>query len=89
MLRPSWGRADDVTLTIQHDCHGGVNQQWSIESAGDTGHRIVSRMSSKWIGTDPEGVAVGGHIVQSQQRVAGAFSNTRLQNDYSRRLSAL
>jgi Ricin-type beta-trefoil lectin domain-like len=89
MLWPSWGQADDGTLTIQHDCHGDVNQQWSVESAGDTGHRIVSRLSSKWIGTDPEGVAVGGHIVQSQQGVAGAFSNTRLQNDYSRRSSAL
>ena len=60
------GQAGDGTLTIQYDCHGGLNQQWNIESAGDGGYRIVSRMSGKCIGTDPSGAAVGGHIVQSQ-----------------------
>ena len=60
------GQADDGTLAIQYDCHGGLNQQWNIESAGDAGYRIVSRMSGKCIGTDPVGAAVGRHIVQSR-----------------------
>jgi len=60
------GQAGDGTLAIQYDCHGGLNQQWNIESAGDAGYRIVSRMSGKCIGTDSEGAAAGGHIVQSQ-----------------------
>jgi hypothetical protein len=60
------GQASDGTPAIQYDCHGGLNQQWSIESAGDDGYRIVSRMSGKCIGTDPGGAAAGGRIVQSQ-----------------------
>jgi hypothetical protein len=60
------GLAGDGTLAIQYDCHGGPNQQWKIEDAGDAGYRIVSRMSGKCIGTDPGGAAVGGHIVESR-----------------------
>jgi hypothetical protein len=60
------GHADDGTPAIQYDCHGGLNQQWNIESAGDAGYRIVSRMSGKCIGTDPAGAAVGGRILESQ-----------------------
>jgi hypothetical protein len=37
-----------------------------MESAGDRGYRIVSRMSGKCIGTDGENAAAGSHIVQSQ-----------------------
>jgi hypothetical protein len=59
------GQASDGLLVIQYDCHGGLNQQWNIESAGDAGYRIVSRMSGKCIGTDPRGSSIGGPIVQS------------------------
>ena len=60
------GQTGDGALAIQYDCHGGPNQQWSIEAVDDTNYRIVSRMSGKCIGTDPGGAAAGGHIVQSQ-----------------------
>jgi hypothetical protein len=60
------GQAGDGTPAIQYDCHGGLNQQWDIESAGDAGYRIVSRMSGKCIGTDSGPAAVAGHIVQSK-----------------------
>jgi hypothetical protein len=33
------GQGSDGTLAIQYDCHGGPNQQWTIEPAGDTGYR--------------------------------------------------
>jgi hypothetical protein len=59
------GQTRDGTAAIQYDCHGGPNQQWSVEYAGDAGYRIVSRMSGKCIGMDP-GATAGGHIVQSQ-----------------------
>jgi hypothetical protein len=58
------GQKRDGTPAIQYDCHGGPNQQWRLEYAGD-GYRIVSRMSGKCIGTDPDATA-GGPIVQSQ-----------------------
>jgi hypothetical protein len=58
------GRTRDGTLAIQYDCHGGLNQQWNIESAGEAGYRIVSRMSGKCIGADPGGAAAGGYMVQ-------------------------
>jgi hypothetical protein len=60
------GRAGDGTAVIQYDCHGGPNQQWEIEPAGETTYRIVSRMSDKCLGIDPAAAAPGGHILQSQ-----------------------
>jgi hypothetical protein len=60
------GQAGDGTPVIQYDCHGGPNQQWKIEAAGDAGYRIVSPMSGKCIGTDPAGAAGGRHIVESR-----------------------
>ena len=60
------GQAGDGTPAIQYDCHGGLNQRWDIESAGDAGYRIVSRMSGKCIGTDLGHAEVAGHIVQSR-----------------------
>jgi hypothetical protein len=59
------GQAGDGTAAIQYDCHGGPNQQWALEAAGDAGYRIVSRMSHKCIGTDPGRGADGGPIVQT------------------------
>jgi hypothetical protein len=59
------GQAGDGTPAIQYDCHGGLNQQWNIESAGEARYRIVSRMSSKCIGTELEHPTAGS-IVQSQ-----------------------
>jgi Ricin-type beta-trefoil lectin domain/Gametolysin peptidase M11 len=59
------GSASDGILVIQYDCHGGLNQQWNIESAGEAGYRLVSRMSGKCIGADPNIASPGGHIVQS------------------------
>jgi hypothetical protein len=64
------GKTGDGTPAIQYDCHGGTNQQWAIESAGEGGFHIVSRLSGKCIGTDPAGVAMGGQIVQSLCRAA-------------------
>jgi len=58
-------RFSPVLPAIQYDCHGGLNQQWNIEPAGDAGYRIASRMSGKCIGTDPGHAAAGGFIVQS------------------------
>jgi hypothetical protein len=60
------GRTDDGVQAIQYDCHGGINQQWSIEATGDARYRLVSRMSGKCIATDAADDAVGGHIVESQ-----------------------
>jgi hypothetical protein len=57
--------ASDGTSVIQYGCHGGLNQQWNIEPAGDAGYRIVSRMSGKCIGADPKIASPGEHIVQS------------------------
>lgn len=51
------GRTADGTQPIQYDCHGGPNQQWTI----DTAQRLVSRLSGKCLGTD-----TNRHIVQSQ-----------------------
>jgi Ricin-type beta-trefoil lectin domain/Gametolysin peptidase M11 len=45
------GQSSDGTAVIQYDCHGGPNQQWKVEDAGET-VRIVSRMSGKCIGND-------------------------------------
>jgi len=59
------GQSSDGTLPIQYDCHGGKNQQWAIESAGDAGYRIVSRMSGKCIGTASASAAAGDRILQS------------------------
>jgi hypothetical protein len=59
------GQTGDGTPVIQYDCHGGANQQWTIDAAGDAGSRIISRMSGKCLGTDPAGAAAGGAIVQS------------------------
>jgi hypothetical protein len=59
------GQTADGTPAIQYECHGGPNQQWNIESAGEAGYRIASRLSGKCIGTDP-GHTAGGRIVQSQ-----------------------
>jgi hypothetical protein len=59
------GQTRDGTPAIQYDCHGGPNQQWSLEYAGDAGYRIVNRMSGKCIGMDP-GATAGGQIVLSQ-----------------------
>jgi hypothetical protein len=57
------GQAGDGTPAIQYDCHGGLNQQWNVESAGDARYRIVSRMSSKCIGTELEHPTAGSNIV--------------------------
>jgi hypothetical protein len=59
------GVTRDGTAPIQYDCHGGPNQQWSVDAAGDAGARIVSRMSGKCLGADPNNPAPGGVIVQS------------------------
>jgi hypothetical protein len=58
------GQTGDGTPVIQYDCHGGANQQWTIDAAGDAGSRIISRMSGKCLGTDPA-AAAGGAVVQS------------------------
>jgi cytochrome c len=63
------GQTRDGTPAIQFDCHGGPNQQWHVDYAGDAGYRIVSRMSGKCIGMAPDATA-GGQIVQSQCRGA-------------------
>lgn len=60
------GQASDGTVAIQYDCHGGSNQQWNIEPAGDGGYRIVSRMSGKCLGPDPARAGSGSHILQSE-----------------------
>jgi hypothetical protein len=60
------GQADDGTPAIQYDCHGGLNQQWNIEAAGDAHYRIVSRMSGKCMGIDRQAAAAGGPIVPSR-----------------------
>ncbi|MGA7805431.1 RICIN domain-containing protein [Bradyrhizobium sp.] len=59
------GQSADGTRAIQYDCHGGPNQEWKIESAGDAGYRIISRMTGKCIGTDAASAAPGGHVVES------------------------
>jgi hypothetical protein len=61
------GQTRDGTPAIQYDCHGGPNQQWRVDYAGDAGYRIISRMSGKCLGMDPDAIA-GGPIVQSQCR---------------------
>jgi hypothetical protein len=59
------GKTSDGTPVIQYDCHGGANQQWTVESISDAGSHIVSRMSGKCIATDSAVAAAGGAVVQS------------------------
>ncbi len=37
------GQTGDGTPVIQYDCHGGANQQWTIDAAGDAGSRAEAR----------------------------------------------
>jgi uncharacterized repeat protein (TIGR03803 family) len=41
------GATDDVAPVIQWTCHGGTNQQWRLEPAGNGTVRIIARHSGK------------------------------------------
>jgi hypothetical protein len=46
------GSKADGPVVIQYECHGGPNQQWSIEETSGGGYRIVSHLSGKCVGID-------------------------------------
>ncbi|HYB51475.1 MAG TPA: RICIN domain-containing protein [Burkholderiaceae bacterium] len=60
------GAKVDGPVVIQYDCHSGANQQWSLESAGGAGYRIVSRLSGKCVGIDRSaGSGITAPVLQS------------------------
>jgi hypothetical protein len=58
------GQTNDGTPVIQFNCHGGKNQQWRIEPAGNETHRIISQASGKCIGVNPKAKGKGEQIIQ-------------------------
>ena len=46
-LDVSGGSLGDGASIIQWQCHGGANQQWRLEVAGEGYSRMVSRASGK------------------------------------------
>ena len=60
------GSLDDGASIIQWQCHGGDNQQWRLEVAGDGYSRIVSRHSGKCLDVNGGSLDDGASIIQWQ-----------------------
>ncbi|GAB3996807.1 hypothetical protein GCM10029992_17950 [Glycomyces albus] len=58
------GSTDDGAEIIQYDCHGGLNQRWQLQDAGDGHVQIVSQSSGKCVDVADESTANGGRIIQ-------------------------
>jgi hypothetical protein len=58
------GETGEGTELIQFDCHGGRNQQWTIESLGAVGWRILSVMSGKCLDTKARRSGGGAYVVE-------------------------
>lgn len=58
------GSTDDGAEIIQYDCHGGLNQRWQLQDAGDGYVQIVSQSSGKCVDVADESTANGGGIIQ-------------------------
>ena len=72
------GSLDDGASIIQWQCHGGDNQQWRLEVAGDGYSRIVSRHSGKCLDVYGGSLDDGGSIIQWQCH-GGENQNWRLE----------
>jgi Tol biopolymer transport system component len=72
------GSLDDGASIIQWQCHGGVNQQWRLEVAGDGYSRIVSRHSGKCLDVNGGSLDDGASIIQWQCH-GGANQQWRLE----------
>jgi Tol biopolymer transport system component len=58
------GSPDDGASIIQWQCHGGANQQWRLEVAGDGYSRIVSRHSGKCLDVNGGSLDDSASIIQ-------------------------
>ena len=63
-LDVSGGSLDDGASIIQWQCHGGANQQWRLEVAGDGYSRVVSRHSGKCLDVSGVSTEDGARIIQ-------------------------
>ena len=72
------GSLDDGASIIQWQCHGGGNQQWRLEVAGDGYSRIVSRHSGKCLDVNGGSRDDGASIIQWQCH-GGANQQWRLE----------
>jgi dipeptidyl aminopeptidase/acylaminoacyl peptidase len=83
------GSLNDGASIIQWQCHGGANQQWRLEVAGDGYSRIVSRASGKCLDVNGGSPDDGASIIQWQCH-GGANQQWRLEvagDGYSRIVS--
>ena len=69
---------DDLARAIQWDCHGGANQQWTFQAAGDGYYVLTARHSGKALTVLGESIAdgalVGQYTPMAERTSSGACS---------------